>query len=158
MNYFYIGKLVNTHGIKGEVRILSSFKNKELIFKEGFKLYIGKDKLEYEIESYRKHKNFDMVVFKNNYDINLILHLKGSYVYINKDDIKDNSLAINLIDYKVICNNEVIGIVKDVIYNNASEILLLDNDKMIPYVKDFIKKIDNGSKNIEINYVKGLLD
>ena len=40
MNYIYIGKIVNTHGIKGERRIISDFYEKELIFKKNFKLYI----------------------------------------------------------------------------------------------------------------------
>ena len=35
-----IGKYVNTHGIKGEIRILSDFSRKDLIFKKGFKIYI----------------------------------------------------------------------------------------------------------------------
>ena len=39
MDYIYIGKIVNTHGIKGEVRILSDFKYKDRIFKNGFNMY-----------------------------------------------------------------------------------------------------------------------
>ena len=30
MEYLYVGKIVNTHGIKGEIRILSNFDKKEL--------------------------------------------------------------------------------------------------------------------------------
>ena len=41
MKYIYIGKIVNTHGLKGEIRILSDFKYKDLIFKDNFKIYIG---------------------------------------------------------------------------------------------------------------------
>ena len=44
MKYEYIGTLVNTHSLKGEVRIISNFQYKDLIFKKGFKLYIGKNK------------------------------------------------------------------------------------------------------------------
>ena len=64
MNYLYIGKLVNTHGIKGEVRILSNFRHKDKVFVKGFKFYVGKDKKEYVVETYRKHKNFDMVTVR----------------------------------------------------------------------------------------------
>ena len=158
MNYLYIGKLVNTHGIKGEVRIISNFRHKNLIFKKDFKLYKKKKKKEYIIESYRKHKNFDMVVFENFYDINLVEHLKGSNVYINKDDLDNKLLAVNLIEFNVICKDEMIGIVREIIDNGASEILVLDNDKMIPYVKDFIKNVDISNKTIVINYIKGIID
>ena len=41
MCFIKIGKLVNTHGIKGEVKILSDFTKKDLVFKKDFVLYIG---------------------------------------------------------------------------------------------------------------------
>ena len=58
MKYVLIGKLVNTHGLKGEVRILSQFKYKNKVFIPGMKIYIGKDKVCEEITSYRHHKIF----------------------------------------------------------------------------------------------------
>ena len=49
MQYIYIGKLVNTHGIKGEVRILSSFKYKSDVFMPGNFLYLGDKHIKKEI-------------------------------------------------------------------------------------------------------------
>ena len=152
MNYLYIGKLVNTHGIKGEVRILSNFRHKDKVFVKGFKFYVGKDKKEYVVETYRKHKNFDMVVFKDNYDINLIEHLKGSFVYINKDELKldkNKFLSVDLIGFDVIIN--------DKLDTPANEVLVLDNNIMIPYVDAFIKEIDIKNKKVSVYEVKGLL-
>ena len=40
MDYILIGKIVNTHGIKGELRIKSNFLMKDKVFKKGFALYI----------------------------------------------------------------------------------------------------------------------
>lgn len=160
MNYLYIGKLVNTHGIKGEVRILSNFRHKDKVFVKGFKFYVGKDKKEYVVETYRKHKNFDMVVFKDNYDINLIEHLKGSLVYINKDDLKldeNKFLSVDLIGFDVIINGKTIGVIKDVLDTPANEVLVLDNNIMIPYVDAFIKEIDIKNKKVSVYEVKGLL-
>ena len=45
MDYINIGKIVNTHGIKGELRILSDFKFKDRVFVTGFNFYIGKEKI-----------------------------------------------------------------------------------------------------------------
>lgn len=160
MNYLYIGKLVNTHGIKGEVRILSNFRYKDKVFVKGFKFYVGKDKKEYVVETYRKHKNFDMVVFKDNYDINLIEHLKGSFVYINKDELKldkNKFLSVDLIEFDVIINDKTIGVIKDVLDTPANEVLVLDNNIMIPYVDAFIKEIDIKNKKVSVYEVKGLL-
>ena len=160
MNYLYIGKLVNTHGIKGEVRLLSKFRYKDKVFVKGFKVYIGKDKEEFEIERYRVHKNFDMLVFKDIYDINKIEYLKGSLVYINKDDLHldDNTfLSIDLIGFNVIIDNKNIGIIKEVLDTPANEVLVLDNNVMIPYVKDFIDNINTNKKTIIIKNIKGLI-
>lgn len=160
MNYLYIGKLVNTHGIKGEVRLLSKFRYKDKVFVKGFKVYIGKDKEEFEIEKYRVHKNFDMLVFKDNYDINKIEYLKGSLVYINKDDLHlDNNtfLSIDLIGFNVIIDNKNIGIIKEVLDTPANEVLVLDNNVMIPYVKEFIDNINTNKKTITIKNIKGLI-
>ncbi|MBQ9014119.1 MAG: 16S rRNA processing protein RimM [Bacilli bacterium] len=160
MEYFYIGKLVNTHALKGEVRILSNFRHKDKVFINGFKLYIGKDKKEYVIESYRKHKNFDMVIFKGYYDINLVEHLKGSMVYINKEDLKldkNTYLAVDLIGYNAIINDKRIGVIMDVLDTKANEILVLDNKILIPYVKEFIISVDKEKKEVHVKDVKGLL-
>lgn len=160
MNYLYIGKLVNTHGIKGEVRILSNFRHKDKVFVKGFKFYVGKEKKEYVVETYRKHKNFDMVTFKDNYDINLIEHLKGSFVYINKDELKldkNKFLSVDLIGFDVIINDKTIGVIEDTLDTPANEVLVLDNNVMIPYVDAFIKKVDIKNKKVFVNDVKGLL-
>lgn len=160
MNYLYIGKLVNTHGIKGEVRLLSKFRYKDKVFVKGFKVYVGKDKEEFEIEKYRVHKNFDMLVFKDNYDINKVEYLKGSLVYINKDDLHlddDTFLSIDLIGFNVIIDNKNIGIIKEVLDTPANEVLVLDNNVMIPYVKDFIDNINIKEKTITIKNIKGLI-
>ena len=51
MKYIYIGKIVNTHALKGEVRLISNFEFKERVFKKDFKFYIGQTKEEERIET-----------------------------------------------------------------------------------------------------------
>ena len=86
MKYVSIGKIVNTHGLKGEVRILSSFKYKDRVFKEGMKIYIGREKISESITSYRYHKIFDMITMDGYNDINQILKYKGEYVFVNREE------------------------------------------------------------------------
>ena len=88
MKYVLIGKLVNTHGLKGEVRILSDFKYKDRVFIPGMKIYLGKDKICEEIDTYRHHKVFEMITMVGYNDINEVLKYIGDYVFINKEDIK----------------------------------------------------------------------
>ena len=87
MEYLHIGKIVNTHGIKGEVRLLSDFKFKNKVFVNDFIIYIGKDKIKEVINSYRPHKQFDMITLKGINNINDVLKYKGSKVYILKEDL-----------------------------------------------------------------------
>ena len=54
MDKICVGKFVNTHGLKGEIRIISDFEYKNDVFKPDNKIYIN-DQL-FIIDSYRKHK------------------------------------------------------------------------------------------------------
>ena len=71
MKYIYIGKIVNTHGIKGEIRLISTFKFKDKVFVPNMNIYIGKEKIKEVITSYRPHKQFDMICMKDYNNINL---------------------------------------------------------------------------------------
>ena len=156
MKFINIGKIVNTHGIKGELRILSDFKYKDKVFKKDFKFYIGKDKEELIVNSYRHHKIFDMVTFNDLNDINLVLKYKGKEVYINEEDLDlDGEIYIdNLIGYKVLVGDKDIGVVTDVMHMKANDVLRV-NDILIPYVKEFILKIEDNT--IYVKDVGGLI-
>ena len=92
MDKVYIGKIVNTHGIKGEVRILSNFLYKDKAFKVGTNIII--DEVTYKITSYRKHKQFDMVTLDGFNDINQVLFLMKKKVYKKRNELKLNSSEI----------------------------------------------------------------
>ena len=86
--FVWIGKIVNTHGIKGEIRILSDFSQKEKVFQKNFPIYIGKKKEKEVITSYRHHKNFEMITMAGYTDINQVLKYKGLSVYVKREDLK----------------------------------------------------------------------
>lgn len=165
MKYIRIGKIVNTHGIKGELRILSDFKYKDRIFKNDFKLYIGAHKVCEIINTYRHHKQFDMVTFVGYDNINDVLKYKGDYVFINSEDLllNDNEyLDSDLINLNVVCNGKIIGVVKNIEYYSKNNPLLYveceNKHFYVPYNFDIIKSINLSEKEIIINYIKGLFD
>lgn len=164
MKYLYIGKIVNTHGIKGEIRLLSNFKYKDKVFTNGFKIYIGKDKIKEEIVNYRVHKQFDMICLKGINNINDVLKYKGLKVFINQEDLvfeKDEYLDEELIDLVVMCNDKEYGIVSDIEINDINDLLVIqrdDEEYLIPYKKELIKSIDFDKKIIVFEeVVEGLL-
>ena len=148
-----VGKYVNTHGIKGEIRILSDFSRKDLIFKPKFKLYINNK--EFIVKSYRKHKKYDMITFEGINSINDIEYLKGNNVYIKRDDINE-FIDEDLYKYLISVNSKLYKI-KNILMNNFQKILVLENDKMVPYVKDFILKKDDEKNIIYMDLPNNLL-
>ena len=159
MNLICVGKLVNTHGIKGEVRILSNFKYKDIVFKVGNTLIINNDEL--IINSYRIHKSYDMITFKDITDINDVLKYKGLNVYVDRDKLNiDGILDEDLIGLKVYNQDKYMGEVVDIYKTKKDDLLVIDGIKkhMIPYIDEFIKKVDIENKRIDINYIKGLVD
>ena len=154
MTKLYIGKIVNTHGIKGELRIKDNLttKQKEEIFKIGSNLII--DEKAYKITSYRVHKDYDMVIFDGFNNINEVLFLKGKNVYKSKDEINlnnENILDSELVTYKVKTTDEKEGSILDIeeTGNNYKILrLLIDNNEvLVPYHKDFVK-IDSNKKEV----------
>ena len=163
MNYICIGKIVNTHGIKGEIRILSNFKYKEKVFIKDFNVYIGKNKDKYTINTYRYHKIFDMITLENINNINDVLKYKGKIIYTTKEELnlKENEyLNEELIGLDVIINNKKIGKVKDYIEDKQDKIIVNKNEKdyLVPFVCDIIENINLKEGTIHIKDIKGLLD
>ena len=164
MKYVLIGKLVNTHGLKGEVRILSSFKYKDRIFKKGMKVYIGKEKVCEEINSYRYHKIFDMITMCGYNDINQILKYKGEYIFVNKEDIKleDNEyLDEDIVGLNVYVDDRLLGRVNRIEKHSVNEILVVKNDEknyLVPYNFDIILDIDLEKREMKVKNIVGLFD
>ena len=159
MEFVYVGKIVNTHGIKGEVRIVSDFEKKDLIFNIGSTLYVGKQKEVIEVDSYRKHKNFDMITFNKITNINDVLKYKGLNVYIDRDSLnlnKEEYLMSDLIDMDVYFNDEHIGKIND-IEKNGLNVLMVIGNKLIPHNKHFIKSVSLENKKVILENVEGLL-
>lgn len=161
MKYVLIGKLVNTHGLKGEVRILSDFKYKDKVFIPGMKIYLGKDKVCEEIKTYRHHKVFEMITMSNYTDINQVLKYKGDYVFANKEDIKlaqNEYLDEDIIGLNVYVGDRCLGKVRKIENHNGNEILVLNGEKdyLIPYNFDIILSINLDKKEIMVKDIPGL--
>lgn len=142
MGKMYVGKYVNTHGIKGEIKILSDIDHKSEVFKIGNVLNIAlKD---FKIKSYRVHKNYDMVSFEGIDDINQILSLKGNKVFIDRTILPSDIIFYDdLLNHTLMVDGCVFGSVNDYI-NGVNPLLKCDHDGKtfyIPLNGNFIKKV-----------------
>lgn len=138
----YVGKYTGTHGLKGEIKILSNFSRKDLVFIPNNIIYINSKP--YKILTHRVHKTYNMVTLEGITDIKDIIDLRGSNVYIENIDVP--YLIEDFINYKVIKDKEYS--VKEIIENSKYKILVLSNKEMIPLIDEFIEKIDNDKRII----------
>lgn len=157
MNKIYVGMIVSTHGIKGEIRIISKLEQslKEKVFKVGNSILIN-DK-EYKIRSYRRHKNYDMVLLDDFNNINDVLFLMKQKVYIDSKYIElsaKEDFELNYKEYEVITSANQKGLVKalEETGNNYKIMRVVINNKeeLVPYNEHFLKKIDSSKKQVEI--------
>lgn len=160
MNKIFIGKVVNTHGIKGEIRILSDFPFKEKVFVVDNKIII--DDKEYIIKSYRVHKGYDMITLDGFDNINDVLFLLKSNVYVLEDSLKlddDEILDEELITYKVLTNDGKEGIIKEIFKASSTNKILrimFDREVLIPINSPMVKKIDKKNKEVIIELIEGM--
>jgi len=161
-----VGVIVATHGIKGEVKVKSdtSFPR----FQVGNKLYIKKNNnlIEIEINSHRVHKDYDLITFNNLKNINDVIEYVGSEIYVDVENL--NELAENEYYYDDLIgldvyslNNEKLGVVKDLLEVPQGLILLIEKldkkEALVPFVEEYVIKIDKNEKKILINPIEGLL-
>ena len=127
-------------------------------------VYIGEEKHEEVINSYRHHKVFDMITLKGYTNINEVLKYLKKEVYVKRYDLSlnaDDYLDDDLIGMKVLLDSGDTGTVVAITNNGGNnktfELLINGKKVYVPYHKDFIKNINLDSKVIELNTIEGLL-
>lgn len=155
MQKVYVGKVVGTHGIKGEIRIISDFQFKDKVFVVGNSLVIN-DK-DYVIRSYRKHKNFDMVTLNDYNDINEVLFLVRNKVYFDKEKLNlsnEEVLDEDLLEFKVIDKDGIVGKVVEVFLASPTNKIIrvmFDKEYLIPVYSPMLKSVDKSNKCIYVD-------
>ncbi|MBU5669006.1 ribosome maturation factor RimM [Peptoniphilus sp. MSJ-1] len=156
-----IGKIINTHGIKGELKI-DPYTFDTNRFSKLDRVYVGDDLEKFYIKKVRTN-NFVYLVFKDNENINNVEHLKGSFIYIDDEErlelSKDQYYVSDLIGKEVYdTSDNYIGILKDVLEYPANDIFLIESEDkeiyQIPAVKEFIKSVDSV---IKIKIIEGMI-
>lgn len=150
----HIGKVTNTHGLKGEIRILSNFPYPESVFEKNKIININNK--DYKIISSRNHKEYNLIFLENIDVIEKAEILKSHQVYIDRKQINDDLiLKEDIIGFEIYENDIQIAIVINLIYGKQT--LLETNKGYIPYVDEFIEKIDLENKKIYVKLIEGLL-
>lgn len=164
--YFEIGQIVNTSGLKGVVKI-NPFTDDVSKFEDLKKVFIEKNKelIEYEIEEVRYHKNQVLIKFKTIDSIEEAEKFRNCYIKIARKDAKelpeDTYYIVDLIGLEVYSNDNVfIGTVIDVFPTGSNDVYVIkregNTDLLVPAIKDVIENIDIKNKKMIINLIEGL--
>lgn len=165
--YFEIGQIVNTFGIKGMVKVKPFTENIEQ-FEELEKIYIkNKDgKKEYKIQEVKYHKQMVLIKFEgidNPEDADL---LRGSYLLINRKDAKPleegTYYIVDLLGLEVYTDEGVLLGKVDDIFNTGSNDIYVVKDELgkqvlLPGIDNVIKQVDLENKKIIVHIIPGLM-
>lgn len=170
MTYFNVGKIVNTQGLQGELRILSVTDFTEERFKKGSVLALFDPKdcfvMDVEVASHRKHKNFDIVKFKGLYHINDVEKYKDYSLKVAEENLsdlaEDEFYYHEIIGLDVYENDVLIGQVKEILQPGANDVWVVKRqgkrDLLLPYIPPVVLQVDVPNKRIDVELLEGLDD
>ncbi|AUZ26382.1 ribosome maturation factor RimM [Bacillus subtilis] len=169
--WFNVGKIVNTHGIKGEVRVISKTDFAEERYKPGNTLYLFMDgrnePVEVTVNTHRLHKQFHLLQFKERPSLNEVEELKNAIIKVPEEDLGDLNEGEFYFHEIIGCDvftedGELIGKIKEILTPGANDVWVIGRkgkkDALIPYIESVVKHIDVSEKKIEIELMEGLID
>ena len=162
MEQVIVGKIVNTHGIKGELKVNVSTDFIEERFQKGKHLLIDDHgtMVDMTVATHRIHKGHVLVSFVDFQDINKVEKYKGCTVYAYKDEtlLNDGEYYVgDLIGCEVYNRGMLIGTLKDVQLYEHHDVLVVSGTQkiLIPYVDAFVKNEDIENKRIDVELIEG---
>ncbi|AWM16908.1 ribosome maturation factor RimM [Bacillus subtilis] len=169
--WFNVGKIVNTHGIKGEVRVISKTDFAEERYKPGNTLYLFMDgrnePVEVTVNTHRLHKQFHLLQFKERQSLNEVEELKNAIIKVPEEDLGELNEGEFYFHEIIGCevfteDGELIGNIKEILTPGANDVWVVarkgKKDALIPYIESVVKHIDVSEKKIEIELMEGLID
>lgn len=170
MKYYNVGKIVNTQGLQGELRLLSVSDFAEERYQKGSRLALFDDKdqfvQEVEIASHRQQKNFDIVKFKGMYHINDVEKFKGFSVKVaeeNLTELEDDEFYYHeIIGLDVYEGDQLIGKISDILQPGANDVWVVKRkgkkDLLLPYIPPVVLNVDLQAKRVDVEIMEGLDD
>ncbi|KXO17129.1 ribosome maturation factor RimM [Peptoniphilus sp. GNH] len=163
-NVTLVGKIINTHGIKGNLK-LYPYTDDPNRFKQLSYLLLGEDLKEYALEESFVQKSLAYVKLKGFDNINDVLNFVGLNVYIRDEDRvelpKDRYFISDIVGMSVFdLKGNYYGTVKDVLETGANDVyeILNDEGKMsyLPAIKEFVLEVNVENKKLIVNPIEGL--
>lgn len=167
MEFIKVGKIIHTHGIKGDLKIRSMTDFPEDRFKNGATIYIDHDheKKPFKVKTYRETGTMSLLLLKDLEDINLVEIYKGDDIYVPADAkttlSPDEYHLSDILGMKILCNGEEVGEVDDVkAYPQGDYLDVLTTSgqhRLVPFRDEFVDDVDLDKRTITVIDMEGLL-
>ena len=165
-----VGRLVNTHGIRGEVKVLPSTDFPGERFAPGSRLTLlapdSSAAVEVEVASAREHKGLYIVKLKNYDNINQVLPYKGWSVKVpasRRVPLGEGEYYFrDIIGCTVVTEEgEELGRISEILRPGANDVWVVERPKgrpvLIPYISDVVLDVDVEAKRVTIHLMEGLI-
>lgn len=165
-NYLEIGQIVNTHGLKGFLKVIPYTDEIER-FEEIKKVFIvyKKENIEFEIEKVKYFKEIVILKLKGIDHINDAEKYKNCYLKIKREDAKKldkntyfiaDLIGLDVYDEK----NRQIGYISDIFKTGSNDVYVVKDEKgnqiLLPAISSVIKQIDLENEKIIVDISKGV--
>lgn len=153
------GRITNTHGIAGEVKI-EVWLDSPRFFKGFKRVFI--DGSEVRVISARIHKDFIIAKLEGTEDVNGAMRLKGRTVYIDRADAalpQGSYFLSDIIGATVLDENgNELGKLTEIMETPASNIYVVrgEREHLIPAVPEFIMSTDADNGIINVHLIEGM--
>lgn len=167
MDYIYIGRVANTHGVRGEMKIFPTtddptrFKKLKKVILEDTK---GRDR-EYKVNQAKVANKFVILKLEGIDDMDTAMLQKQCIVKIPKKQAlpleKDEFYVQDLIGLEVFEEDAKIGVMKDVLFTGANDVYVIEltdgRELLLPNIKACVIKVNLRKKRMDVHVMKGLL-
>lgn len=167
MEFYNVGKIVNTHGIRGEVRVMptTDFINERFAPNQKLYLQTAGEPLELTIEKARQHKGFVLVKFAGYDNINDVEKFRDHELLVSGDDqqpLEDGQYYYHQIiglTAKTV-EGRKLGKIKEILSPGANDVWVVDRpgkqDLLLPVIDDVVKKVDLDNGQVLVELMEGL--
>lgn len=154
--YIEAGEIVTTHGVLGEVKVLSWLDSPEMLCEFDRCRISGR---EYVMDSVRVQKTCNLVKLRGIDTMEDAQKLRGKTMELYREDIPDELIfASELVDVEVYADGACIGKIKEVLDYPGNSVYVVQGEReyLIPAVKEFILSTDLEKNQMQVKLLKGM--
>ena len=155
LQFIEAGEIVTTHGVRGEVKVLTWLDSPEMLCEFKRCRICGS---EYKMESCRVQKTCNLVKLSGVDTMEAAQTMRGKIMELYREDIDDDVIfAAELLGMEVFCDEKWIGNITDVLDYPGNQVYVVgENEYMIPAVKEFILSTDLEKNRMQVKLIEGM--